>query len=74
MVDLQLSAFKHQRLVYMPSGFKHSKFCVPPTHSAVFYVLQNKHRLLTYTAIQTGFYNREELCLLRGTGYILILR
>jgi hypothetical protein len=40
--------------------------------ASVFYVLQNQHRLLTYTALLTGFYNRDGLCLLRGTDWVFI--
>ena len=36
-------------------------------HLCVFYGSLNKQQLLTYTALTDWFYNRDGICLLRGT-------
>jgi len=52
--------------------FNIQQFYVLPTqlYLCVMYGSENKQRLLPYTALPAGFYNRDGVCLLRGTDWI----
>ena len=45
-------------------------YVLPTLYLCVLYLSENKQRLVPLTA-QTGFYNPDEKCLLRGTNWII---
>ena len=44
-------------------------YVLPTLYLRVLYLSENKQRLVPLTAL-TGFYNRDEKCLLRGTNWV----
>ena len=45
-------------------------YALPTLYLRVLYLSENKQRLVPLTAKLTGFYNRDEKCLQRGTDWV----